>query len=297
MVLNGARPSAGGRIKQGAQLIASVLLSTQSKALGNSAGAGIIFDPVAVGAATVTTVSAADMMPMITGSCISGMPPGSLSASSASVQVVPDNADAGDLVHGYKIRFQKTGDAVQSPTAWMKFSNANTASFREDRGQTQQNTIWPTAGGPYSVLIARYPSKGEALLELPKGVVIDLRYSGITDGAFVDPNWGNLSGKKALALTFDSVGSIDALMQNVLGQSRAEPPFKPTTLIYFLVNTKEWVDSEPGRPLGNPLAMWVVVHPQTGRVSVSSNVPTDGTNGLALRAARQKAREGLAVGK
>jgi hypothetical protein len=264
MVLNGARPSAGGRIKQGAQLIASVLLSTQSKALGNSAGAGIIFDPVAVGAATVTTVSAADMMPMITGSCISGMPPGSLSASSASVQVVPDNADAGDLVHGYKIRFQKTGDAVQSPTAWMKFSNANTASFREDRGQTQQNTIWPTAGGPYSVLIAR---------------------------------WGNLSGKKALALTFDSVGSIDALMQNVLGQSRAEPPFKPTTLIYFLVNTKEWVDSEPGRPLGNPLAMWVVVHPQTGRVSVSSNVPTDGTNGLALRAARQKAREGLAVGK
>jgi hypothetical protein len=43
--------------------------------------------------------------------------------------------------------------------------------------------------------------------------------------------------------------------------------------------------------------MWVVVHPQTGRVTVSSNVPQTGTDATALRDARAKARAQAAIGK
>jgi len=44
-------------------------------------------------------------------------------------------------------------------------------------------------------------------------------------------------------------------------------------------------------------AVWVAMHPQTGRVTVSSNVPQTGTGASALRNARANARAGLGVGK
>jgi hypothetical protein len=49
--------------------------------------------------------------------------------------------------------------------------------------------------------------------------------------------------------------------------------------------------------LATDKSLWVVVHPQTGRVSVSSNVAQSAKDAAALRAARAKAREGIAVGK
>lgn len=297
LVLTGGKPSTSGQVRQAAQSIASVLLATQSKALGNPSGAGVILDPSA--APMVTTVSAADMLPMITGACTNGMPPSNLAAATATVGIQPDNADAADLVNGYKIRFQeRDGPGVQPPTAWMSFAS-NDVGFRTGNGQRPQNTIWPkpVAGGSFSVWVARYPNEGETLYELPRTVGIDLRYSGVGDGGTFDANWSNLSNRGAIAVTFDSVGEVDALMQQVLSPaaSRTVQPLHPTSPVYLLVATR--TDIEYDAALGTDKSLWVVVHPQTGRVSVSSNVAQTAKDAAALRAARAKAREGIAVGK
>jgi hypothetical protein len=65
--------------------------------------------------------------------------------------------------------------------------------------------------------------------------------------------------------------------------------------IYLLVASRDEVTA--GTALGTDRSAWVVVHPQTGRISVSSNVPQSATDATALRAARARAREGIAIGK
>ena len=297
LVLTGAKPSTSGQVRQAAQSIASVLLATQSKALGSPSGAGVILDPAASN--MVTSVSAADMLPMIIGTCTNGMPPSNLAATSTTVSIQPDNADAADLANGYKIRFQeKDGKGVQPPTGWMSFAS-NVVGFRAGNGQRPQNTIWPkpVSGGMFSVWVARYPNEGETLYELPRTVGVDLRYSGVGDGGTFDANWSNLSNRGAIAITFDSVGEVDAVMQQVLSAaaSRSVQPLQPATPVYLLVALRSDIDYDTA--LATDRSLWVVVHPQTGRVSVSSNVAQSAKDATALRAARAKAREGIAVGK
>lgn len=285
LVFTIGRPTAsGGGVKQAAQSIASVLLATQSRALGNPSGAGVILDPA--GGTAVTTVSAADMLPMITGVCTNGMPPSNLAATTAAVSIQPDNADLADLANGYKIRFQeRDAQGVQPPTAWMNYASGAVA-FRVGNGQTGGNTIWPrpVAGGTFNVWIARYPNEGQTLYELPKGVAIDLRMSGVgTSGTF-----GATSG--ASALTFDSLGEVDA----VLSMAGTPPPLNPTSPIYLLVAAQSDIDA--GRSLATSSSLWVVIHPQTGRVSISANVAQSGAS-PDVGAARANARQGIAIGK
>lgn len=302
MVLNGARPSASGQVRQAAQQIASVLLSVQSKALGNPAGAGVVFEPstTASGSASVTTVSAAATLPWIVGS-------GSLTvltATTARITVTPDNADQADVAHGYKVQFFESAPAAQPATAWFAFTavtsgTSGTASFRADAGQTAANTIWPqpVAGGALESRIARYPGVAEALYQLPKGVAVDLRYSGVGD----DPAtvWGGLAGKGAIGLTFDSIGGVDVLMQQVLAAATdriaGREPVHPVSPVYLLVATQADVDADTA--LASERSMWVAVHPQTGRVSVAANVAQTAKDATALRAARAKARAQTMIGK
>jgi|LakMenEpi03Aug12_release.lakeMendotaPanAssembly.Ray.scaffolds.fasta_scaffold232708_2 prepilin-type N-terminal cleavage/methylation domain-containing protein len=301
MVLNGARPSASGQVRQAAQQIASVLLSVQSKALGNPAGAGVVLEPSTTtsGSAAVTTVSAAATLPWIIGS-------GSLTvltATTARVTVTPDNADQADVAHGYKVQFFESAPAAQPATAWFAFvsgtTGSGTASFRADAGQTAANTIWPqpVAGGALESRIARYPGVAESLYQFPKGVAIDLRYSGVGD----DPAtvWGGLAGKGAIALTFDSIGGVDTVMQQVLAAAAVRiagrEPVHPVSPVYLLVATQADVDADAA--LANERSMWIAVHPQTGRVSVAANVAQTAKDATALRAARAKARAQTLLGK
>ena len=291
MVLAISRPSNVGQVRQAAQSIAGVLLQVQSRALGNPSGAGVILVPATGGAAAA--LAAADMRPLISGVCSSGMPPADLSVTSAAVSISPTNADATDLADGYKIRFEERPG--QPPTAWMAFASS-VVSFRAGSGQTLQNTIWPKplAGGMLDVTIARYPGQGEKLLDLPRNTAIDLRYSGTGD----DPatTWGGLAAKGAIALTFDAVGGVDALMQQVLTPaSRTVQPSHPTSPVYLLVAKGDDVVAD--KALASETAFWVVVHPQTGRVSVASNVPQTAKDATALWAARAKARALVAIGK
>lgn len=317
LALNGARPSLSSQVRQAAQSIASVLLATQSKALGSRVGAGVVLEPMVTGTTptSVITISAADMLPLVTGAC--GLTP--LTGAIATGTIWPDNAAPAELADAYRIQFFRLSPA-QPPSAWFGYvsgsSGTTTATgtivLRASNGQTALNTIWPAslAGGPLQARVSRYPSEGDTLYDLPKGVVIDLRYSGIGEDAATvwnEPSWvvsgtavsgwGNLGGKGAVALTFDSVGGLDALMQRVLGPPtvRVDPPTHPVSPVYLLVALAS--DVVGNTSLANERSMWVVVHPQTGRVSVAANVAVVGTDAAALRAARANARAQVAIGK
>ena len=111
------------------------------------------------------------------------------------------------------------------------------------------------------------------------------------------PRGGNLANKGALALSFDSVGEVDALMQQVLTTgTRPVQPLEPREPVFFLFSTQADFDDSSLGPLASERSLWVVVHPQTGRVTISSNVPQTGTNAQALRDARASARAGASIG-
>jgi prepilin-type N-terminal cleavage/methylation domain-containing protein len=330
LVVTGAKPNVGGQIRRAAQELASVIASTQSRSLGQPSGAALILESGTVSgvAATMSTaVIHADVPPMITGT---STPAGLVLQTpiTATIQLAPTNADPEDLASGYKI--QLGGGPLsgtipfQAASPWLNYASgtasaapvSGTVSFRLTAGQSLWNTIWPAptrnssgAANPFVFRVARYPAKADVAIDLPKAVAIDLRYSGIgeddatiwnqstwvSSGTAV-PGWGTLGGKGALAVIFDSVGGVDGLMQQVfgsLGTRLSQPPTDPIEPIYLLVTARDWIDDTTKPPLSNPQAMWVVLHPQTGRVSVANNVPQLDTDKTALRAARAKARAGV----
>ena len=320
LVVAGSKPGSSGQVRQAAQQLASVLTAAQSRGLGNAAGAAIIFDSGAASDLTAAVSIAAfnaDVPPFIAGTAtIAGLPLPA-GTTKASIVIIPSNADMDDLQNAYKIRLggSVTSSVIpyQPPSPWLNLASAvngsGTIAFRGAAGQTILNTIWPeptrtTSGSynPFAFLAARYPVKGDTAFEFPKAVAIDLRYSGIgEDSAAIwtsgtaPAGWGTLASKGATAIAFDSVGGVDGLMQDVysqLGLRGAQPPIDPIEPIYLLVNSRAAIDDSIVPPLSSQEAMWVVIHPQNGRVSVATNVPQTGSNAEALRAARARARAG-----
>jgi prepilin-type N-terminal cleavage/methylation domain-containing protein len=296
LIASGTRQSSGN-VRLAARQFASLLLACQSRALSSEAGAALIIESEGERA---TTVFNADTLPFIEGTAGDEFPPSDPAVPSATVAVTPTNAAPQELTGGYRIQFYREpedGKLAVPPSAWMQFNPPGTVTFRGDNSQTQANTIWPPpVEGGYEVRIARYPARADLALTLPKGVAIDLRYSGTGD----DPTttWGGLANKGDLAVAFDGIGGVHALMQQVKATAtRAVQPLLPREPIYFLFSSEaDLADASLG-PLASERSLWVVIQPQTGRVTISSNVPQSAVTPQAVRAARSKARAGAALGK
>jgi len=88
-------------------------------------------------------------------------------------------------------------------------------------------------------------------------------------------------------------------MQNIEGPAsrRSQPPIDPVEPIYLFVTARSEIDEPTFSALSSPQAMWVAIHPQTGRVTTAPNVPQTGVDAIALRAARAKARAAAISGK
>jgi hypothetical protein len=338
LVLTGARPSPRGQIRQAAQSLASLLMSAQSQALGNAAGAGLVLQSGTVAglpATMGTTAAAAALPPFLTGTTGPGFPPSNPRVSGTAVTLIPLNGDADEVQHGYKIRFGgavATGGAYpfQPPTAWMSLiappasggvACTGTVLLRYGVSTSGSNvaSVWPeptknASGGnnPLDFQIARYPVVAETLLDMPRTVAVDLRYSGIGEdtssvwnqSAWVSSGtavggWGTLAGKGSIAIVFDSVGGVDSVMQNIEGPAsrRSQPPIDPVEPIYLFVTARSEIDEPTFSALSSPQAMWVAIHPQTGRVTTAPNVPQTGVDATALRASRAKARAAAISGK
>jgi type II secretory pathway pseudopilin PulG len=305
-VLTGARGSrTSGNVRRGAQQLASILLASQSVSLGSPTGAAVIIDSQGrLGG----MVSQGRRFPFIEGVVEQGLPPtdAALSATSQTILLRTTNDDVSSLVNGYKIRFLDRGQGVDGPVSeWFSLSCPTppvaVASIRSENGQTPNTCLWPkaAASGTLSFQAARYPIPAGFSQSLPEGVAIDLRHSGYEGMA----NWESLAGKGAIAVGFDSVGAVDSLMQNVLpaaGQFRTIQPISPCEQIYFFVTLRADVEAaildSTVNTLASDKALWVVVHPRTGRVTIAANVPQIAADATALRAARAKARQGTSIG-
>jgi len=289
LVVAGSRPSTGSAddIRRGAQQLASILLASQSLSLGSPTGAAVILDSTG---SCCEAISHARRYPFVEGRVTAGMPPADPRVTQVSVNLAADNDSAESLVHGYRIRFLDRADGTQGPPSdWFSYScttpPAAVVRHRTENGQTSRTALWPTApqSGQLSFQVARYPIPTGIAEILPKGVVVDLRHSGYADTSLVA--WNTLSSQGAIAIGFDAVGSMDTLMQNVLpgnASARTVQPLSPAEDVYLFVTARSDVEDPAVNALANDKAMWVVIHPKTGRVTISANVPQLGVDAPAV---------------
>jgi type II secretory pathway pseudopilin PulG len=285
LVLAGARPNVGGELRRAAQQFASVLLAAQSRAIGDPRGSAVVLESTGL---SCITVLAGEKPPFVVAT-VSGMPPVDPAALNAAVSLSPTNG--GDLQRGYRIQFFGNVSSLP-PSAWFGFQPPGTVLRRSEDGQSAANTVWPAISGTQMrARVACYPTKGTMAMQFPKAIGIDLRYSGTGD----DPTtaWGGLAAKGDIGVSFDTVGTIDALMRGLdTALAAARQPVEP---IYFLIATRADINAD--QALANDRSLWVVLQPQTGRVTVSSNVGQSAKDRVALRAARTTARAALTAGK
>lgn len=303
LVLSGARTARRGPadIRRGAQQFASILLASQSLSLGSPTGAAVIIDSEGT---VAELVSQARRFPFIEGTVSQGMPPANPAVSSTVATLQPTNDEPASLTHGYKIRFfERTASADGPLSEWFSMACETPPTavvrLRTEDGQTSRTALWPSAprSGVLSFQAARYPIPAGLSQALPEGVSIDLRYSGYGDEALT--NWVSFANKGAIGVGFDPVGAIDSLMQNVLpepGKRRTVQPITPYDHIYFFITFRSEIEDPTINTLASDKALWVVLQPRTGRVTIAPNVPQQQSDAAAVREARTKARQGTSVG-
>lgn len=286
LVLAGSRPSDSSDLRRAAQQFASVLLVTQSRGIGNPAGAAVVLESLSTSA---TSVFNAEVPPPIRATISNGMPPSVPNVSQTSVTI---NAGGADLTRGFRIQLLGERPALP-PSTWFGFKAPGTVLMRTEDGQTPFNTVWPSAvDGRYDARIAFCPAKGDLALPFPKSVAVDLRYSGTGD----DPAtpWGGLANKGDIGLSFDALGAIEVLSRG-LGTASSATARQPVEPVYFLIATRQDITNDA--TLAGEKALWVAVQPSTGRVTISANVPQQNRDAAAVRAARALARAAAAVGR
>lgn len=291
LALTTARPSATTQVRQLAQNVSSGLLLTQTRAIGHDHGAALILEPGTNGAPdfACNAVFQADVLPYITGSVASGMPPVNLNATSTSVSLSPSNADVADLQSGYKIRFfSETPFLPRSP--WMALMSGSSVRFRLALSQDKYNTPWPVAPllGSLQFEAARYPRKASWIDPPTRQAAIDLRYSGV--GNSIVGDYGSLATKGDITICFDRNGSLDEVMRSLGGIE----PIVPEAAVYLLVASM--ADIQSGRSLQSETSRWIAIAPSTGRTTLAANISVSGTSEADVYAARANARSGIAGG-
>lgn len=307
LVLTIGRPNQRSSCRRAAQEFASLLLATQSRAIGVPEGAGIIVEPSSANASVAAVVHAAVMPPLLRGR-VTGMPPAPLpnpppGDPSALLTFAGNLPSKIDRASAYKIRFESPLDVPERQPAspWYAFLPPESAVFRSASGQTQANTVWPRAvGSELDGVIARYPQRGGEALSFGKAIAIDLRYSGVGEEPATPLDghgYGELAGKGAIGLVYDQLGRVGEVMRRVedgAARTGADQPLAPTQTIYFFFVPASII-ANGANTLSSENAAWVAVNPQSGRVLVAENVPRVGTTSEDLFAAREKARQGVSV--
>lgn len=294
LVLTGLRSDPNADPLQAAREFASVVLAAQSRALGKPEGAAVIVEAGIDGRIGATVHEARSQPLILTG--VTGIPP-----MNSGTTAAPATFQA-DVAGGYKVRFQApAGGGAIEVSPWFRLQppattgGSGTVSYRSGAGQTPDNTIWPKGDSGLQAVLAREPVPGGSPVTLAKQVAIDLRHSGVGDEPTALHRFGRLEGNGPVAIVFDEVGRIADVMQGV-GNTSATPvdPLVPTQPIYFLFAVRD--DITTGRnTLASDKAIWVAIHPLSGRVSVAANVPQSAETATALRAARENVRRGMTV--
>jgi type II secretory pathway pseudopilin PulG len=300
LVLTVGRPSGRSQVSQLLQLTSSAVLATQTRAIGREAGAALILEPGVTGS-TCNAVFQADAPPFLQGSGSTGMPSEALAGNSYVISFGLRNGMPADLSQGYRIRFSGTAPSTP-PSPWFRFASSGTTAsgtvaLRASSSQTLDNTGWPSCivgvtGTSWLCEVAGFPRKGPSLVEPLKFAAIDLRFSGVGDTVAGD--YGSLAAKGPIAICFNRNGRLDAVMQFGGGTTPFIQPLEPSSPLYLLIATLS--DIQENRSLQSTASRWLVISPDTGRVSIAVNVAVTGTTEADIVASRSNARLGIAQG-
>lgn len=261
-------PTKGGQCRQAANAVATSISEVWSRGLGNPAGGAIVIESAG---AVSQSLAAATVPPPI-----EGWVDGTV-GSSVSVR---DSTDPAGLANGYRIQFFRTGSGAVPPSPWYGYSNGG-ISLRASAGQTDDNTILPVpVSGRLQCLVLCRPVKAEQVLTLQKAAAIDLRYSGVEGSGGL----ASLEGRGDITIMFDGFGGMSGML---LGG--AEVPPGP---VYLLVAAQSDIDRGGTVSLANATSRWVVILPQTGRISVAPNNPA-----ADVGVARLFARPAASIGR
>lgn len=271
------RPSRGTEIRQAAQSLASLLLSAQSRALGNEAGAALWITSTGIYDAAVRSDLVGDF------TLSSAVAP--LATTTSITTSLPLNPPS-----IFRARFigQTPDPTPLSP--WLSASGTNPITVQFAGSQTKDNTVWPARfySNPNDprcrIQFSPTPQKSTVLYRWPKLARIDTRFCGFRSQTSIntDPD---------IAIVFDSLGRPEIILSGQAdGVSSAVSMEGP---LFLLVSYRADVeDTINGAPLQNEDSIWVALHPETGRTTVSWNVPSDN-----LTAARANSSNGLGLSR
>lgn len=276
LVATGVRPNSISQVRRLSQDLSSAILAAQTRALTSEAGAGLMI-------ASSADVMTAQSPPYIVGT-VSGL---TATSTSLAGTFTPTNADAADMANAYAVKL--VGGSGNAVTPWLSFTPPGTVGFSASLNQTMNNTLLPT--GVNRFMAARFPTLGPAALTVPKFAAIDLRYSGV--GMVTADPFGRLSTSGTVTLIFDRNGCLDTLTRTSGSPAAINAPAP----LYLLVAST--ADIAANTSLTSLTSRWIAVAPDTGRVTVATNVsvafsgtPTDNDINNARFNARQAITQG-----
>ena len=259
-------PGKGRQCRDAANAVSAALGEAWARGVGNPAGSAVVIESSGKFA---VSLAAASVPPPIEGA-VSGPLGGSVSVTNAT--------DPAGLANGYRIQFFRTGSGAVPPSPWFGYASG-AVSLRAGAGQTLDNTILPV-GSDFQCRVLCRPVKAERIATLPKLAAIDLRYSGMESNA----TYASLADKGDITVVFDGFGGLAGLFVNGV-----EVPPAP---VYFLVAAQSDIETGGTTSLASGIARWVVLSPQSGRVTVAPNNPAN-----SVADARLFARPSASIGK
>lgn len=282
LILTAGRGGSGkSGARRAAQELASMLLAAQSRALGKPEGAAVIV--VADAANSRQGTAAHEGI---------GLPP--------IIRQLNGNgrlpADA-QVLSSYKARLRKSpgadaSSAVSIVSPWFGVRGGE-LQRRQSAGQNERNTLLDPPGPNLEAVVVRFPVMGPKPVTFGGQIAIDLRHSGVGDDPAATHGHGRFENGSPVAVVFEQSGRVGEVILGSGNQGGATTdPIQPSETIYFLLTEKDAIDGN--QSLRSAKSYWVAVNPQTGRINVSANEPTE-TDDLIL--ARLKARRDVAVGK
>lgn len=181
----------------------------------------------------------------------------------------------------------QTGDLVQLAQRWFLYNGGALIPVG-----TFQSPPWSNTPLPYRIL--RKPVKNNApTLQLPRGTMVDLRFSGDDTYSFTVPADPT---QAAATITFAPNGTIAGVWDGPATAPVAKPVTSP---VYFLI--AKLSDQKAPDTWKNYENYWIAIRPQTGLITVAQVAPASAADQASDRAnpstgSRKFAYEGAAKG-
>jgi prepilin-type N-terminal cleavage/methylation domain-containing protein len=259
------------RTAAAAQVATAFIASAQTRALGRREWSGFRVVPTAGGSNVALDLKLVDAPAAYRGDTMAAavhLPPPVAGMTTGTATITTGSFSAA-VEPGNLVRF-----GGRDPWYAVAAATATEVTFtrRSNVGQSDTNTPWPPTGiQPFEIDLEPIPYG--AAVTLGEGRVIDLRWSGIYDGAFTPP-----FDAGAITVLYDGTGRLRQVVHP--GNTGGETTVAPRAL-FFLVGradragetnpgTFDATDDTTGCNWQYSDSYWVMINPATGSVYQAS---------------------------